>query len=82
MGYQINEELWEKSDNLVFNEYINPEKELEANEFAAALLMPKKKYKEIMDKNTIGNVVKTKKIANFLVFLFQKHQIEEYLWDI
>lgn len=65
MGYQINGELWEKSDNLVFYEYINPEKELEANEFASALLMPKNKYKEIMDKNTIGNVVKTKKIANF-----------------
>lgn len=65
MGYQINEELWGKSDNLVFNEYINPEKELEANEFASALLMPKNKYKEIMDKNTIGNIVETKKIADF-----------------
>lgn len=39
--------------------------EYQANEFAAALLMPKKAYKEIMDQYTIGNEVETDKIASY-----------------
>ena len=27
--------------------------------------MPKNKYKEIMDKNTVGNIVETGKIASY-----------------
>lgn len=65
MGYQINEELWEKSDNLMFNEYINPEKELEANEFAVAFLMPKEEYIRVAEENSEGNTVFIRKVAEY-----------------
>ena len=36
MGYKINDELWAKSDDVVFNRRGNSEIELQANEFAVA----------------------------------------------
>ncbi|MGP1434026.1 MAG: ImmA/IrrE family metallo-endopeptidase [Catonella sp.] len=65
MGYKINDDLWEKSDNKVFNRKGNSEIEIQANEFAAAFLMPKEKYKEIMDENTVGNTVYIAKVAKY-----------------
>lgn len=65
MGYLTNVELWERQDENIYHRFGSPEKEYQANEFAAALLMPKKNYKEIMDKNTIGNIVEIRKIASF-----------------
>lgn len=48
-----NREEWEKvNENLIYNRFGNSEQEYEANEFAASLLMPKDKYKEVMDSNT------------------------------
>lgn len=39
--------------------------EYQANEFAAALLMPKKEYKKIMNQYTTGNKVETDKVADY-----------------
>ena len=41
----------------------NSEKEYQANEFAAAFLMPKKEYFRVMNENLDGNKVMTSKIA-------------------
>lgn len=64
MGYQINEELWRKSDNLVFNRHGNSERELEANEFAA-FLMPKEEYIRVAEENSEGNTVFIRKVAEY-----------------
>lgn len=48
MGYKINDELWAKSDDAIFNRRGDSEIELQANEFAASFLMPKKEYKRVM----------------------------------
>ena len=65
MGYKINSDLWEHQENATYYRAGDSLEEYQANEFAAAFLMPKKKYKEIMDKNTVGNMVETGKIASY-----------------
>ena len=63
MGYLTNHELWEKQENKVYQRIGNSEKEYQANEFAAAFLMPKKEYFKVMNENLDGNKVMTSKIA-------------------
>lgn len=65
MGYMINRELWEQSDYVEFNRKGKSEIELQANEFAAAFLMPQKEYKTIMDKYSKGNIVNIGKVAEY-----------------
>lgn len=63
MGYIVHEELWERQDQCNYYRSGDSEKEYQANEFAAAFLMPEDKYKEIMDEHTTGNIVHTGEIA-------------------
>ena len=42
MGYKINSELWNKQKNAIYYRSGDSLMEYQANEFAAALLMPKK----------------------------------------
>ena len=65
MGYKINSELWESQNEATYYRVGDSLEEYQANEFAAALLMPKDRYKEIMDQNTKGNIVETGKIASY-----------------
>lgn len=65
MGYRIDEELWEASENVSFDRRGNSEAELQANEFAAAFLMPKDKYREVMEKNEENNRVYIDKVADY-----------------
>ncbi len=65
MGYKISPELWNEQSNTTYYRSGDSLMEYQANEFAAALLMPKKAYKEIMDQYTKGNIVETDKIANY-----------------
>lgn len=65
MGYKINSDLWNNQKNATYYRTGDSIMEYQANEFAAALLMPKKAYKEIMDQYTIGNKVETDKIASY-----------------
>ena len=65
MGYKIDRELWESTENKVYNRSGDSEFELQANEFAAAFLMPKELYKKVMDENTVGNTVYIAKVAKF-----------------
>lgn len=65
MGYLTNEELWKRQDENIYHRLGSSEKEYQANEFAAALLMPKKEYLKIMNQNVIGNKVNTSKIAEY-----------------
>ncbi len=65
MGFQTSPQKWDSQDNVYFYRNGNSELEYQANEFAAAFLMPQNQYKEIMAKNTEGNMVNTLEIANF-----------------
>lgn len=65
MGYRTNQELWEKQENNICYRIENSEKEYQANEFAAAFLMPASKYLDVLKKVAENNVVDTSKIAEY-----------------
>mgnify|MGYP002510202097 CR=1 FL=1 len=65
MGYLTNAELWERQDENIYHRLGSSEKEYQANEFAAAFLMPQKEYIKIMNENIIGDKVNTFKIAEY-----------------
>lgn len=66
MGYLTNEELWKRQDDNIYHRLGSSEKEYQANEFAAAFLMPKKEYLKKMNEYLIGNnKVNTSKIAEY-----------------
>ena len=65
MGFCTDSEIWNMQDNISYDRKGNSELEYQSNEFAAALLMPQDKYKQIMDKNTNGNLVNTAEIAKY-----------------
>ena len=63
MGYRTNNELWEKQENNIYHRIGNSEKEYQANEFAAAFLMPATEYLAVLNKVAEGNMVDKSKIA-------------------
>lgn len=65
MGYKIDKELWESYRNGVYNKHDTPELEFQANEFAAAFLMPEEAYVKIMRENTNEKAVNVPKIAKY-----------------
>ncbi len=65
MGYIIYPELWSRQRDATYYRSGDSLVEYQANEFAAAFLMPKERYKEIMDRYTIGTSVETRKIAEY-----------------
>ena len=65
MGYRTNNELWEKHENNIYHRIGNSEKEYQANEFAAAFLMPATEYLAVLIKVAEGNMVDTSKIAEY-----------------
>ena len=56
MGYRTNNELWEKQENNIYHRIGNSEKEYQANEFAAAFLMPATEYLAVLNKVAEGNL--------------------------
>jgi len=65
MGYVISPELWDRQSNTMYYRAGDSLVEYQANEFAEAFLMPRDRYKEIMDRYTNGRSVETKKIAEY-----------------
>lgn len=65
VGYRTNNELWEKQENNIYHRIGNSEKEYQANEFAAAFLMPATEYLSVLNKVAEGNMVDTSKIAEY-----------------
>lgn len=62
MGYEIDPDKWDGRQNTYYRKG-NSNEEYEANEFAAALLMPRAEYKRVMDMYTEGQFVHTARIA-------------------
>jgi DUF955 len=65
MGYKINKELWKSCKNGIYNKHDTPELEFQANEFAAAFLMPEETYVKIMRENAAEKAVNIPKIAKY-----------------
>lgn len=65
MGYIISPEMWDRQRNATYYRAGDSLLEYQANEFAAAFLMPRDDYKKIMDRYTVGSSVETKKIAEY-----------------
>ena len=62
----LDEEAWENSENYKDTTYARSgysEEEYDANEFAAALLMPKSEFKKIAKKHTTDNVCDVPAVA-------------------
>lgn len=65
MGFKNNVDKWREQDSTPYYRNGNSESEYQANEFAAAFLMPQAQYKTIMDKYTEGNLVNTSEVAKY-----------------
>lgn len=69
MGYLIGKDTWDQYDNsgqcVQFSHFGADEQELQANEFAAALLMPQKEFKAKIDEHTSGNFADMAQVANY-----------------
>ena len=65
MGYKVNPKLWDMQENATYYRSGSSLLKYQAYQFAEALFMPQKVYKEIMDQYTSGNKVETAKIANY-----------------
>ena len=65
MGYRTNPSLWEIQNQKVFRRFGSSEQEYQANEFAAALLMPKDTYKKILMDNAVNGRVDISTLAKY-----------------
>ena len=65
MGFRTRTDLWQKQESTVYRRFGTSEQEYQANEFAAALLMPKTRYKEVIDQYTKENRVNILQVANY-----------------
>ncbi len=63
MGFMTDSDKWRNQSEEVYYRNGNSELEYQANEFAAAFLMPRKDYKDELDEHIKGNMVNTEKIA-------------------
>ena len=63
MGYMTNRDLWDKQENNKCHQTWDLEKVHQANEFAAAFLMPEAVYLAVLNENTNNAIANTAKIA-------------------
>lgn len=64
MGFRTNPEVWAMQSEKVYNRFGASEQEYQANEFAAALLMPKEKYEQYVYSIVVENKVNVQKVAD------------------
>lgn len=65
MGYRTNPSLWKVQDQKVFRRFGSSEQEYQANEFAAALLMPKATYSRVLMENATAGRVDMSDVAKY-----------------
>lgn len=65
MGYLTDEETWQLNENNVYLRKEIGEMEYQANEFAAAFLMPKKEFIKKMQENCLDGGYDIEKVAEF-----------------
>ena len=67
MGYLLDNDLWEKTRRDRYYRRGHSDAEQEANEFAAAFLMPQEEYESIVEMNSNGNTVDILKVAQYFM---------------
>lgn len=65
MGFMIDKELWKNQEEVIYTRFGTSEQEYQANEFAAALLMPENLYKKVIDDLSKENSVNMKNVADY-----------------
>lgn len=67
MGYRTSEDVWHNQSETIYRRFGTSEQEHQANEFAAAFLMPKNEYRRILDANTDTktNKIDIEKVADY-----------------
>ena len=66
MGYLISKDTWDQQSNShQFTHFGTNEQEYQANEFATALLMPHKEFKEKIEEYSSGNFANMAQVANY-----------------
>ena len=65
MGFLTDSDLWKEQDQKEYRRFGSSEEEYQANEFAAALLMPIEEYDAILRKKAINNRVNIQEIADY-----------------
>lgn len=65
MGFMTDEDRWQQQDSVAYYRGGRSELEYQANEFAAAFLMPQWEYESVLKEHTEGNLVDTAEIARY-----------------
>jgi Zn-dependent peptidase ImmA (M78 family) len=65
MGYHTNPDVWARQQNAVYLRFGASEAEYQANEFAAALLMPPALFKRKVEQYSKGNNVSIQLVADY-----------------
>lgn len=64
MGYLLDPDLWNVQDEKIYRRFGTNEEEYQANEFAAALLMPREEFEKTVSELAEGNRVDVQQVAN------------------
>lgn len=65
MGFKTNTDLWNSQNYITYYRNGQSHQEYQANEFAAAFLMPKSIYRTIVQKNISGGSVNIAEVASY-----------------
>lgn len=64
MGYLLDPSLWKEQNERTYTRFGTSEEEYQANEFAAALLMPREEFEKTVDELSDGKTIDVKKVAD------------------
>lgn len=64
MGYLLDPSLWKEQNEKIYTRFGTNEEEYQANEFAAALLMPREEFEKTVDELSDGKTIDVKKVAD------------------
>lgn len=65
MGFMTDKECWDTQNQTIYRRFGTTEQEYQANEFAAALLMPENEYKQVLDLFSQNNRVDMNEVAKY-----------------
>lgn len=63
MGFRTNLDVWRAQEDCVYTRFGTSEQEYQANEFAAALLMPKHEFIKVINEVAVGNKINMEIVA-------------------
>jgi Zn-dependent peptidase ImmA (M78 family) len=64
MGYLLDPDLWNVQDEKIYRRFGTNEEEYQANEFAAALLMPKEEFEKTVSELAEGSRIDVQQVAD------------------